>query len=124
VKEIKKLGKKERRLVVNKRVTKIGWIVLAALLCLSLVLVPGCTTPAEQEEEEEELCSSYIGSGKLDGEGIPLDFFSDLNVRIGCCYAFDYDTYIKDALSDQGAQRGSSVIPGQHPAAGMADYPG
>jgi peptide/nickel transport system substrate-binding protein len=39
---------------VNKRVTKIGWIVLAALLCLSLILVPGCTTPAEQEEEEEE----------------------------------------------------------------------
>jgi peptide/nickel transport system substrate-binding protein len=38
---------------VNKKVTKIGWIVLAALLCLSLILVPGCTTPAEQEEEEE-----------------------------------------------------------------------
>lgn len=39
---------------MNKRVTKIGWIVVAALLCLSLVIVPGCTTPAEQEEEEEE----------------------------------------------------------------------
>ena len=38
---------------MNKRVTKIGWIVLAALLTLSLVLVPGCTAPAEQEEEEE-----------------------------------------------------------------------
>ena len=51
VKKIEKLGKRERRLLVNKRVTKIGWIVLAALLCLSLILVPGCTTPADQEEE-------------------------------------------------------------------------
>ena len=39
---------------MNKKVTKIGWIILAALLCLSLILVPGCTTPAEQEEEEED----------------------------------------------------------------------
>jgi len=41
---------------LSKRLSKMGWIVLAALLCLSLVLVPGCTTPpAEQEEEEEEI---------------------------------------------------------------------
>ncbi|MBE9515235.1 MAG: hypothetical protein IMY79_03775 [Chloroflexi bacterium] len=39
---------------MNKRVTKIGWIVLAALLCLSLILVPGCTAPPGEEEEEEE----------------------------------------------------------------------
>jgi ABC-type transport system substrate-binding protein len=98
---------------VNKKVTKIGWIVLAALLCLSLILVPGCTTPAEQEEEEEEpLPSLYIGSGKLDGEGIPVDFFSDVNVRIAFCYAFDYDTYIADALQGNGVQRGSPVVEG------------
>ena len=99
---------------MNKRITKIGWIVLAALLCLSLILVPGCTAPAEQEEEEEEepLVSQYIGSGKLDGNGIPVDFFSDLNVRIAFCYAFDYDTYIADALQDQGVQRGSPVVAG------------
>ena len=111
---------------MNKRITKIGWIILAALLCLSLILVPGCTTPAEQEEEEEpELCSAYIGSGKLDGNGIPLDFFSDLNVRIGFCYAFDYDTYIQDALSGFGAQRGSPVVEGLYgynPDAKMYEY--
>ena len=27
---------------MNKRITKIGWIVLAALLCLSLVVLPAC----------------------------------------------------------------------------------
>ena len=96
---------------MNKRVIKISWIVVAALLCLSLVLVPGCTSPAEPEPPGPA-CSVYIGSGQLDGEGIPPDFFSDLDVRIGCCYAFDYETYIHDALNDQGVQMGSPVVNG------------
>jgi peptide/nickel transport system substrate-binding protein len=69
--------------------------------------------------------SSYIGSGALDGEGIPTDFFSDLDVRIGCCYAFDYETYIHDALNDQGEQRGSPVVEGLYgydPNAPMYEY--
>jgi len=109
---------------MNKRVTKIGWIVLAALLCLSLVLVPGCTTPAEPEPPGPA-CSAYIGSGQLDGEGIPPDFFSDLDVRIGCCYAFNYETYISDALNGQGVQRGSPVVDGLYgydPDASMYRY--
>jgi peptide/nickel transport system substrate-binding protein len=69
--------------------------------------------------------SSYIGSGALDGEGIPTDFFTDLDVRIGCCYAFDYDTYVHDALNDQGVQRGSPVVEGLYgydPNAPMYEY--
>ena len=42
--------------------------------------------------------SSYIGSGALDGNGIPPDFFTDLDVRKAFCYAFDYETYLEDAL--------------------------
>jgi ABC-type transport system substrate-binding protein len=108
---------------VNRRISKISWIIVAALLCLSLVLVPGCTTPSE--EEIPPACSDYIGSGVLNGEGIPVDFFSDLNVRIGFCYAFDYDTYIHDAMSDQGVQRGSPVVEGLYgydPDAPMYSY--
>ncbi len=56
--------------------------------------------------------SIYIGSGALDGEGIPTDFFSDIDVRKGFNYAFDWETYIKDGMSDQGAQRGSPVVDG------------
>jgi peptide/nickel transport system substrate-binding protein len=56
--------------------------------------------------------SSYIGSGKLDGEGIPPDFFSDVDVRKGICYAFDYDTVKHDAMDDQGVHRGSPVVEG------------
>lgn len=46
-----------------------------------------------------------LGSGKLDGQGIPADFFSDVHVRKAFIAAFDYDTYIKDMLVDQGAKR-------------------
>jgi len=41
--------------------------------------------------------SPYIGSGKLDGKGIPPDFFKDINVRKAFAYAFDWDTYIQEA---------------------------
>jgi peptide/nickel transport system substrate-binding protein len=56
--------------------------------------------------------STYIGSGTLDGEGIPADFFTDLDVRKGFNYAFDWATYIKDALAGEGKQMGSPVIEG------------
>ena len=40
--------------------------------------------------------SPYIGSGKLDGNGIPPDFFNDVNLRKAFAYAFDYETYLKE----------------------------
>ena len=42
--------------------------------------------------------SSYIGSGKLDGNGIPPDFFSHLNVRKAFEYLFPYKAYIHNVL--------------------------
>ncbi|MFC1927940.1 ABC transporter substrate-binding protein, partial [Chloroflexota bacterium] len=56
--------------------------------------------------------SIYIGSGALDGNGIPRDFFTDIDVRKGFNYAFDWDTYIENGLSGLGEQRGSPVIEG------------
>ena len=109
---------------MNRKISKISWIVLAALLCLSLVIVPGCTTPDEPEPPGPGI-SAYIGSGLIDGEGIPADFFSDLDVRKGFCYAFDYDTYIADALQGQGVQRGAPVTDGLYgydPATPMYSY--
>ena len=41
-----------------------------------------------------------IGSGKLDGNGIPPDFFSDANVRKAFLHAFDRETYKKDVFND------------------------
>ncbi len=39
--------------------------------------------------------NTYIGSGKLDGKGIPPDFFSDIHVRKGFSYLFPYDIFIE-----------------------------
>ncbi|GBF03843.1 extracellular solute-binding protein [Deinococcus aerius] len=46
-----------------------------------------------------------LGSGKLDGQGIPANFFSDLNVRKGFVAAFDVPTYIKEVQSGKGEPR-------------------
>ncbi len=43
-----------------------------------------------------------VGSGKLDGEGIPADFFSDLNMRKCFNYSFDPQAYIDEVLQGQG----------------------
>jgi peptide/nickel transport system substrate-binding protein len=37
--------------------------------------------------------SPFIHSGKLDGRGIPPDFFSDIDVRKAFCYSFDAASY-------------------------------
>lgn len=47
----------------------------------------------------------YIGSGKLDGAGIPIDFFADINVRRAFSHCFDRKTYAEDVL------QGISVVP-------------
>ena len=42
-----------------------------------------------------------IGSGKLDGEGIPPDFFADKDVRLGFAYSFDWETYLRDVFHNE-----------------------
>jgi peptide/nickel transport system substrate-binding protein len=59
--------------------------------------------------------SSFIGSGTLDGSGIPPDFFADLNIRKAFASCFDYDTYIRDVEKGEAVQRNGPIPP---------DYPG
>lgn len=56
--------------------------------------------------------STFVGSGQLDGKGIPLDFFSDIDARKGFAYAFDWEVYLKDALKNEAQQTGSAIIEG------------
>jgi len=46
----------------------------------------------------------FVGSGQLDGNGIPPDFFSDEHVRKAFNYCFDWDAYIADALNGEAVQ--------------------
>jgi peptide/nickel transport system substrate-binding protein len=56
--------------------------------------------------------NTFIGSGKLDGNGIPADFFSDIHVRKAFAYCFDWDTYIKDVQQGEGEQAFNVVLHG------------
>jgi len=55
---------------------------------------------------------NYIGSGALDGYGIPVDFFSDIHVRKAFNYAFDWDEYSGGSLGDTTIQRSGPIIYG------------
>jgi peptide/nickel transport system substrate-binding protein len=54
----------------------------------------------------------YIYSGKLDGNGMPPDFFSDKNVRLGFMYAWDEETYLRDAYGGNAIDPGTPLIKG------------
>ena len=43
-----------------------------------------------------------VGSGKLDGNGIPADFFSDKDLRKAFEYAFDYEAFLNQSLEGRG----------------------
>lgn len=43
-----------------------------------------------------------VGSGKLDGQGIPANFFDDKDVRLGFLYAFDYDSFLQESMEGRG----------------------
>jgi peptide/nickel transport system substrate-binding protein len=57
--------------------------------------------------------SPFIGSGKLDGEGIPPNFFSDVHIRRAFNYCFDYETYIQDVQFGEAVRSQSLTLPGQ-----------
>ena len=56
--------------------------------------------------------NDYIGSGELDGEGIPSDFFTDVHVRKAFSYAFNYKAFIEEVRQGQSQKlRGPIVNP-------------
>ena len=56
--------------------------------------------------------NTFIGSGKLDGNGIPPNFFSDPLVRKGFAYCFNYDTYLNDVMGGEGVRSVDIMLPG------------
>lgn len=53
-----------------------------------------------------------IGSGRLDGEGVPPDFFSDADVRKGFGYAFDYEALLRDTFKGMARRALGPIPPG------------
>ncbi len=56
---------------------------------------------------------TQMGSGKLDGNGIPPDFFSDIHIRQAFNYCFDWDTYIKQVYNGEAIQSYGPIIKGE-----------
>ncbi|MBI4063042.1 MAG: ABC transporter substrate-binding protein [Elusimicrobia bacterium] len=52
----------------------------------------------------------YAGSGKLDGNGIPADFFTDKDVRLGFSYAYDQNVTVNQIYRGT-ARLARGVIP-------------
>lgn len=57
--------------------------------------------------------NNMLGSGKLDGNGIPPNFFADINIRKAFNYCFDWDTYIKQIFNGEAIQAYGPVIQGE-----------
>ena len=54
----------------------------------------------------------YIYSGKLDGNGVPPDFFADKNVRMGFIAAWNQKEYLQDILGGYGANVVTPIVDG------------
>ncbi len=52
----------------------------------------------------------YIGSGELDGNGIPADLFTDIHIRKAFNYCFDFQAMIHESLSDEGIQAQGPIL--------------
>lgn len=64
------------------------------------------------------VANPFLGSGKLDGNGIPPDFFSDKDVRKAFAYSFDYKGFINDVMRGKGTQATGPIpksLPGHNP---------
>ena len=104
------------------------FLLLSIVMVASLVLA-ACTpsTPVETEspisgateepvaeptEEEDIAFNPYMGSNKLDGNGIPPTFFSDVHIRKGFAYAFDWSVVIDDVFMGEAVQSKGLALPG------------
>lgn len=83
----------------------------------AFILHKGYVTPRQDIaaftfEVNVEGGNPFIGSGVLDGNGIPPDFFSDIHIRRAFNYCFDWETYIRDATSGESIKARGPIIPG------------
>lgn len=70
---------------------------------ISVVQVPSLSvTTAFFCQKIEAAGNSFIGSGKLDGQGIPPDFFSDINVRKAFQHCFNAKMYKQEVANNLG----------------------
>jgi peptide/nickel transport system substrate-binding protein len=55
--------------------------------------------------------NGYIGSGQLDGDGIPPNFFSNEHVRRAFSQCFNYDRYLREVMHGEGIRTINVMLP-------------
>ena len=68
--------------------------------------------PTEVPAVEEVTQNPYLGSNKLDGNGVPPTFFDDIHIRKAFAYAFDWDTIINEVYQGEAVQSKVLSLPG------------
>ena len=61
---------------------------------------------------EEAAMNPYLGSNKLDGNGVPPTFFDDVHIRKAFAYCFDWDTFTNDVYRGEAVQSKVLALPG------------
>lgn len=61
---------------------------------------------------DSEGANPFIGSGALDGDGIPPDFFADVHIRRAFNYCFDRQAFIDQALNAEAYLANGLLLPG------------
>ncbi len=60
----------------------------------------------------EMTANPYVGSGKLDGKGVPSDFFADKDVRLAFAHTIDYHAIINQVANGLGSIPSSPIVDG------------
>jgi ABC-type transport system substrate-binding protein len=77
------------------------------------VVITATPEPVSEEPAEEEAAMNpYLGSNKLDGNGIPSTFFDDVHVRRAFAYCFDWGILIDDVYMGEAIQSKVLSLPG------------
>jgi peptide/nickel transport system substrate-binding protein len=71
---------------------------------------PAMDAPLFNQMLTSEGGNVFQGSGELDGNGIPDDFFQDIHIRKAFSYCFDYETVIEEALAGEGTQAQGPIL--------------
>ena len=77
-----------------------------------VVTEPVATEPPVVEEPTEVVMNPYLGSNKLDGNGVPPTFFDDAHIRKAFAYCFDWDTLANDVYRGEAIQSKVLSLPG------------
>jgi len=73
---------------------------------------PVVEEPAVEEPAEPVALNPYLGSNKLDGNGVPPTFFDDVHIRRAFAYAFDASIVADEVYMGEAVQSKVLSLPG------------